>query len=98
MYPVTVRNRTVPFRNLMEEFFGESTWPEVFGETGKRRFSPVLDLQAAAPRNAIAAGAAAAHLLCQRSRRAAALHCCTRASRPTRGVRIRKTCGSGEFW
>ena len=39
-------------------------------------------LQAAAPRNAIAAGAAAAHLLCQRSRRAAALHCCTRASRP----------------
>ena len=45
MYPVTVRNRTVPFRNLMEEFFGESTWPEVFGETGKRRFSPALDLQ-----------------------------------------------------
>ena len=45
MYPVTVRNSTVPFRNLMEEFFGESTWPEVFRETATRRFSPALDLQ-----------------------------------------------------
>ena len=45
MYPVTVRNSTVPFRNLMEEFFGESAWPEVFGETAIRRFSPALDLQ-----------------------------------------------------
>ena len=45
MYPVTVRNSNVTFRNLMEEFFGESAWPEVFGETAIRRFSPALDLQ-----------------------------------------------------
>ena len=45
MYPVTVRNSTVPFRNLVEEFFGESAWPEVFSETATRRFSPALDLQ-----------------------------------------------------
>ena len=45
MYPITVRNSTVPLRNFMEEFFGESAWPEVFGEAGTRRFSPALDLQ-----------------------------------------------------
>jgi HSP20 family protein len=45
MYPVTVLNSNVPFRNFIEEFFSESTWPEVFGETGARRFFPALDLQ-----------------------------------------------------
>ena len=45
MYPITVRNSTIPLRNLMEEFFGESAWPETFGEKGTRRFSPALDLQ-----------------------------------------------------
>ena len=45
MYPVTVRNSTVPFRNLMEELFGESAGTEVFSETATRRFSPALDLQ-----------------------------------------------------
>ena len=45
MYPATVRNSTVPFRNLMEGFFGESAWPEIFSETATRRFSPALDLQ-----------------------------------------------------
>lgn len=48
-------------------------------------------LQAAAPRNAIATGAAAAHLLCQRSRRAAALHCCTRLTSRFPDVPISRT-------
>jgi HSP20 family protein len=45
MYPITVLNSNVPFRNFIEEFFSESAWPEVFGETGARRFFPALDLQ-----------------------------------------------------
>lgn len=45
MYPVQTRNNNLPFRNLLDELFGESVWPEYFGEMTTQRFLPALDLQ-----------------------------------------------------